>query len=179
MTDKKKISRRQLLKTGCVAAASVTAPVIIRSSVLGDANTPPPSERVTLGHIGVGTRGRSLFAASQAGQGIQSLAVADCFQSRRDRFAAERNTEYGSTVCTAYADYRELLARDDIDGVVISTPDHWHVPIAVHAARAGKDMYVEKPLGLAMAWSLIHWPSKSNSRRSSPCCTGSSPARRN
>ncbi|MCP4173006.1 MAG: Gfo/Idh/MocA family oxidoreductase [Fuerstiella sp.] len=141
------MSRRKLLKTGCAAATSFAAPVIIPSSALGDANMLPPSERVTLGHIGVGTRGRSLFAASQSGKGIQSLAVADCFKNRRESFAARIKGR-------AYADFRELLERDDIDGVIIATPDHWHVPIALMAARAGKDAYVEKPLGLTLEQSV-------------------------
>ncbi len=77
--NEKKLSRRKLLKTGCAAATAFAAPVIIPSSALGDADTLPPSERVTLGHIGVGTRGGYLFKASQTGHGIQSLAMDDCY----------------------------------------------------------------------------------------------------
>jgi predicted dehydrogenase len=58
----------------------------------------------------------------------------------------------GAKACTAYRDFRELLARPDIDAVVIATPDHWHVPLGLYACRAGKDMYIEKPLGLALEW---------------------------
>ena len=81
------------------------------------------------------------------------MAACDCFAARRNDFAAKANEHYGGKVCEPMADWREVLARKDIDGVVISTPDHWHVPLAYHAALAGKDMYVEKPLGVAMAWA--------------------------
>jgi glucose-fructose oxidoreductase len=142
------LSRRQALKVGTAAAAGIAVPVIVPSHVLGNADTPPPSERVTLGHIGVGNRGGFLLNATQSGRGIQSLAVADCFQKRRDAAA-------GKIQGTAYADFRQILDRDDIDGVVIATPDHWHVPIALMAARAGKDCYVEKPLGLTLEQNVV------------------------
>ena len=116
--------------------------------LLGDADTPPPSERVTLGHIGVGGRGSFLMNATQKGHGIQSLAVADCYQDRRDSAAAAIDGK-------AYADFRHILDRKDIDGVIIATPDHWHVPIALLAAQAGKDVYVEKPLGLTLEQDLL------------------------
>jgi glucose-fructose oxidoreductase len=143
-----KHSRRALLKSGCAVAAGFAAPAFVPSTALGDADTPPPSERVTLGHIGVGGRGSFLMGATQKGHGIQSLAVADCYQDRRDRAAATING-------TAYADFRRILDRKDIDGVIIATPDHWHVPIALLAAEAGKDVYVEKPLGLTIEQDLL------------------------
>jgi len=141
-------SRRDVLKTGGVIAAGLAVPVFVSSTALGDANAPPPSERVTLGHIGVGGRGSFLMNATQKGHGIQSLAVADCYEDRRDRAAAMING-------TAYADFRRILDRKDIDGVIIATPDHWHVPIAMLAAQAGKDAYVEKPLGLSLEQDLL------------------------
>lgn len=143
-----KLSRRNVLKAGCAAAAGFAAPVVIPSTALGDNDAPPPSERVTLGHIGVGGRGTYLMNSIRGARGIQSLAVADCFQDRRHSAAAAING-------TAYADFREVLDRDDIDGVIIATPDHWHVPIALLAAQAGKDVYVEKPLGLTLEQDLI------------------------
>ncbi len=142
-----KQSRRDVLKTGCAVAAGLAAPTFIPATALGDADTPPPSERVTLGHIGVGGRGSFLMNATQRGRGIQSLAVADCYQDRRDSAAAAIKGK-------AYADFRHILDRKDIDGVIIATPDHWHVPIALLAAQAGKDVYVEKPLGLTLEQDL-------------------------
>lgn len=143
--NKPRFSRRALLQSGCAAA---TAPLFVPSSVFGDAGTSPPSERVTLGHIGVGGRGTFLINRLQGNRGIQSLAVADCYEDRRDAAASELGAQ-------AYSDFRRLLDRKDIDGVVIATPDHWHVPIALLAIQAGKDVYVEKPLGLTLEQDLI------------------------
>ena len=81
------------------------------------------------------------------------MAACDCRRSRREAFARMADNHYRGKICTAYPDFRDVLARKDVNGVVVSTPDHWHVPVAVYAARAGKDMYVEKPLGVAMAWA--------------------------
>ena len=72
------------------------------------------------------------------------MAAADCYQNRRESVATV------SARAKAYDDFRDLLARDDIDGVVIATPDHWHVPIGIMAARAKKDVYIEKPLGVTI-----------------------------
>ncbi len=140
------LNRRRLLKT---AAAAVAAPYVITSTALGNADTPPASERVTLGHIGVGNRGGmgQLFSEFQGCKHAQSVAVADLYSDRRQAYAKMIKGK-------AYRDFRELLARDDIDAVVVATPDHWHVPIAIAAARAKKDAYVEKPLGLSIEQNL-------------------------
>ena len=133
--NNQEISRRDVLKVGFAAAAGFAAPAVIPSTALGGADTPPPSERVTLGHIGVGGRGSYLINAAKREHGIHSLAVADCYKGRRESAAAAIDGK-------AYADFRHLLDRKDIDGVIIATPDHWHVPIALLAAQAGKDVYV-------------------------------------
>lgn len=140
------ISRRAILKG--LAATTFGAPLVISSTALGDDNTPPPSERVAVGHIGAGVRGRQVFADFRRSKGFQSVAIADTFQDRREAMAK---------MCDAkpYADFRDLLAAKDVDAVVIATPDHWHVPMAVAAARAGKDAYVEKPLGISIEQDLL------------------------
>ena len=148
MTKKPGVSRRAALKSTCAALAGLAVPNIIPSSALGDAHHRPASERVTLGHIGVGERGSFLLEVIQGSPGIQSLAVADCFQQRREQAASLIDGD-------AYSDFLHLLDRQDIDGVVIATPDHWHVPIAIMSARAGKDVYVEKPLGLSIEQNLV------------------------
>jgi len=112
--------------------------------------TPPASERIVMGHIGVGGRGGGLLGGFLSLKDCQCVAVADAFKSKQDRGVARINMKYGNKDAKAYGDFRKLLARDDIDAVVIATPDHWHVPAAFLAAKAGKDMYVEKPLGLCM-----------------------------
>ena len=140
------VSRRDILKG--LAATTIGVPLVIPSSALGDGNTAPASERVSLGHIGVGGRGRGLFAEFRGCKNSQSVAVADAYKDRREGCAAMCGGK-------AYADFRELLARKDIDAVVVATQDHWHVPIAVAAARAGKDAYVEKPLGISIEQDLV------------------------
>jgi len=144
--QRKRLSRRRFLQTAATVAA---APCVITSTALGNADVPPASERITLGHIGVGNRGGmgQLFSHFQDCKGTQSVAVADCYKERREGYA---QTIHGKS----YSDFRELLARPDIDAVVVATPDHWHVPIAIAAARAKKDAYVEKPLGVSIEQDL-------------------------
>lgn len=143
-----KHTRREMMKVGCGAVAGIAAPYFIPAKVLGAANSSPPSEQVVVGHIGVGTRGGDLLKWTQLGQGLRSVAVADCYTARRE---AAAKTIQGK----AYADFRQILDRKDIDAVIIATPDHWHVPIALLAAQAGKDTYVEKPLGLTIEQDLL------------------------
>lgn len=130
-----------------VSAAAVF-PTVITTKALGDATTPPASERITLGHIGVGGQGTYLFEQFQKLADARSVAVADAYRDRRDRRAAQCGGR-------AYADFRDLLGRKDVDAVVVATPDHWHMPIAIMAARAGKDCYVEKPLGISVEQDLL------------------------
>jgi glucose-fructose oxidoreductase len=134
-------SRRSFLKSAILAAS---APMILPSRILFGAET--PSKRVTTGHIGVGGQGGGLLGGFLGVGECQPVAAADPFKSRAQG-AAQRM----GNGAKAYQDFRELLARDDIDAVVIATPDHWHVPIAIAAVRAGKDVYVEKPLGISIA----------------------------
>jgi len=140
----RKHSRRAFMKTGSLAVA---APYVILSSALGDEERPPAGERITVAHIGVGGRGRALLEETMRLPRAQSAAVADCYQDRREAAAAACKGK-------AYRDFRDLLARNDIDAVIIATPDHWHVPIALLAVQAGKHVYVEKPLGLCIAQDL-------------------------
>ena len=84
---------------------------------------------------------------------VRVVIACDCFKHKREHFAAQVNAFHGMNVCEPVADFRDVLARSDIDAVVISTQDHWHVPIAFAAISAGKDVYIEKPLSVALAWS--------------------------
>jgi len=156
---KRGISRRGFLKGAAagVAASAVAAPTVIASTALGRGGVPPASERVTLAHIGVGGQGSGLLNGFLHLEDAQSVATCDPFKDRReecarqvDDFYARRNGEGAYKGCAAYNDFREVLARDDVDAVIVATPDHWHAPIALAAACAGKDMYVEKPLGLSI-----------------------------
>ena len=126
-----------------LAAAGVGSPLLIPSSCLGNEEKAAASERVTVGAIGVGGRGNQVFRSFLACPNAQVVAVADCYKSRRERSA---NTCGGK----AFFDFQEILADPSIDAVTVCTPDHWHVPIALYAARAKKSCYVEKPLGLTL-----------------------------
>jgi predicted dehydrogenase len=134
-------SRRQFL--GGVIAAAV-APQFIPSRLLGQETA--PSRTIQLGHIGTGGQGTSLLQNFLGVKGAKSVAIADPFQSRREA-SGKRVLESQGHAPKLYHDFRELLADKSIDAVVIATPDHWHVPIGLAAVRAGKDVYIEKPLG--------------------------------
>jgi predicted dehydrogenase len=152
-----KTNRRQFLKQTALAAAM---PTIISSTALGKGNTPAPSERVNLGFIGVGGRGSGLLGWALGNNQAQVVAVSDCFTSRRQnaiKAISDAYTSQGRVVDTAakgYADFREMLAREDIDGVVIASQDHWHVPLSIYAVQTGKDVYVEKPLGVSVDYGF-------------------------
>ena len=145
------LSRRQFV--GALAAAG---PVLLTSSARGD-DKKPPSERITLGFIGVGVQNRGHLGYFLGRGDVQILAVCDVVEERRDdakkrvdqRYGKDKKADYKG--CDAYKDFRELLARKDIDAVVIATPDHWHAIPCVQAARAGKHVYCEKPLTLTIA----------------------------
>ncbi|MCH7228093.1 Gfo/Idh/MocA family protein [Haloferula sp. A504] len=134
-----KPSRRKVLAQ--LAAAS--APLIIPSRLLGkDA----PSNKITLGHIGMGSQGIGRNLRTFLNQPDQvTLAVCDVRRSAAERAKREVDQHHGNTDCTVTQDFRELIARDDLDAIVISTPDHWHVPLSLAALRAGKDVFCEKP----------------------------------
>jgi predicted dehydrogenase len=142
------LSRRQFL------GAAAVAPLVVTSPVRGDK---APSERITLGFIGVGTMGRGHLGSFLNFPEVEVLAVCDVVEERRadalkkvQDHAARRKEKGSGTSCKAYSDFRDLLARKDIDAVVIATPDHWHAIPCVLAAEAGKDVYCEKPL----TWSI-------------------------
>jgi predicted dehydrogenase len=155
---KPQLTRRDFIKRAAAAAAGAWAsPAIIPSRALGRASFIAPSDRISLGHIGVGGQGTWLLNGFLQLGASQSVAVCDVFRDRRHRAAALVDQKYAALSgrgehrgCAIHEDFREVLARRDLDAVVIATPDHWHVPIAAAAARAGKDMYVEKPLGLSV-----------------------------
>ena len=146
-----KTTRRKFLKATGLAAAAMGFPTIIPSSARGDATTPPPSERIVMGGIGIGNMGGGDLGAFVNNPAVQYVAVCDVRKNVCNGAKGSVDRQYNNTDCKAYGDFRDLLARNDINAVVIATPDHWHVPIALAAVRAGKDVYVEKPLGISVA----------------------------
>lgn len=138
-------TRRDFLKTTGLTAAAFGFPTIIPSSALGNADTPPPSERIVMGGIGLGNQGSGDMGSFLGNKEVQYVAVCDVRKSIRDKRKDKVDKEYKNTDCAAYNDFRELLAREDIDAVHVATPDHWHAQIVIAACRAGKDVYCQKP----------------------------------
>lgn len=136
-------TRRGFLKATLAAAV---APQVIPARLLG-ANA--PSNRIQLGHIGTGGQGTGLLRTFMAVGGSTSVAIADPFRERRERAGGLVKEKQGHEP-KLYADFRELLGDKSIDAVIIATPDHWHVPVGLAAVRAGKDVYIEKPLGYTL-----------------------------
>ncbi|HOD94356.1 MAG TPA: Gfo/Idh/MocA family oxidoreductase [Candidatus Hydrogenedentes bacterium] len=160
---KQHLSRRNFLGTAC---AALSAPLIVPARALGREGAVAPSERIAMGFIGLGGQGSGhLFGGSWtyvAGgylgrREVQVQAVCDVWKQRREDAADRVNRHYAHTTgqtsydgCRAYLDFRELLAREDIDAVLMALPFHWHAPMAILAARAGKDVYSEKPVALTI-----------------------------
>ncbi|MCA9290774.1 MAG: Gfo/Idh/MocA family oxidoreductase [Phycisphaerales bacterium] len=144
MSNTPPTSRRHFL---AAVATSVSAPLILSRAA---GARPEPSNRLTMGLIGCGGMGRANLHEFLRQPDVQVVAVCDPDRTRRDETARDVDTFYGTSGCASYNDFRDLLARDDIDAVIQATPDHWHGLIVVHAARAGKDIYGEKPLSLTI-----------------------------
>jgi len=140
-----KLTRREFLKSSAVATGATLAwPTIVPSSVFG-ANA--PSNRITMGSIGLGGKGTGNMKGFNSKSDSEVIALCDVDADHLE--SARQRIELDPKSC--YKDFRELLARDDIDAVVVNTPDHWHVPISIAAVRVGKDVYCEKPLTLTIA----------------------------
>jgi len=172
MSRNRVISRRAFLRG---AGGALAFPYIVPSSVLGKADNVAPSNRITVGSIGVGGMGTNNMRAFLNQSDVQVVAVCDVVKASNEYghwykkgwqgawFGREparkivedyyaKKTQSGRYKgCDAYVDFRKLLARDDVDAVCITTPDHWHAIPVVMAAAAGKDIYCEKPLSLTIA----------------------------
>jgi predicted dehydrogenase len=151
MTSYTRTNRRSFFKRAAAAASATFAmPYLVPAAALGKDGQVAASQRVVLGSIGVGSMGRGDIKGLMRADGVQIVAVCDVFQDRRDKAKAIVDEQYGNQDCKTYRDFRDVLARPDIDAVCITTQDHWHALIAVAAARAGKDMYCQKPLGMTV-----------------------------
>jgi predicted dehydrogenase len=155
LRQSKHVTRRGILK---YAAAVVASPYVIPSAVLGKDGAVAPSNRLAMGFIGVGAMGQGHLHCFLHYPDAQVVALCDVDRWRREHNKAAADETYAAERargayrgCHAYVDLRDLLARDDIDAVVIATGDRWHALATVMAAKAGKDIYCEKPVSLTIA----------------------------
>ncbi|MGD0092830.1 MAG: Gfo/Idh/MocA family oxidoreductase [Planctomycetota bacterium] len=148
----KNVTRRGFLKT---AAALAAAPCVLPASVLGADGAASPSERIVMAGIGIGGRGSSDLQSLMHFPDCQFVAVAEVRKERRDAVKGMIDGHYRNKDCQTYGDFREVLARKDIDAVLIATSDRWHTPLSVCAMRAGKDVYCEKPCSFSIAEGRI------------------------
>jgi predicted dehydrogenase len=135
-------NRREFLKT---AAGAVALPYVITSSALGADGRPPASERIVMGGIGIGSMGGGDQGNLLGRNEVQYVAVCDVRKNVREGCVDRINQRYNNKDAKGYNDFRELLARKDIDAVHVATPDHWHASIVIEACRAGKDAFCQKP----------------------------------
>ena len=150
------VKRRSFLKSALASAgAAAVAPTIIPSSAIGRDGAVPPSERVVLGGIGIGNRGNYDLGCFLEQKDVQFIAVCDVKEARRLAVKKIADTKYGNENCSMHQDFREVLDRKDIDAVLIATGPNWHATMSMYAARAGKDIYCEKPCTKNIEQSLI------------------------
>jgi predicted dehydrogenase len=140
-------NRRQFLK---VAGTAAVLPVAARGYASQSTKT-PANNRINLGVIGMGWQGPGNTQAFLASQDCQVVAACDIDANHLAAAVKMINDANGNEDCKSYHDYRELLAREDIDAVMIAVPDHWHEIVATEAARHKKDIYAEKPLAHTIA----------------------------
>jgi predicted dehydrogenase len=151
------LTRRNFLKQTTGWALSAAAlPSLAPSAALGRAGTVAPSERVVVGAIGQGPQGQGVLGNFLNKKDAQVVAVCDVMASHLEQSRDKVNKKYENQDCKTYTGFQEIVARRDIDAFLIATPDHWHVLTALAAVRAGKDIYVEKPLGINIPedWAL-------------------------
>ena len=148
------LNRRRFLKTAVQAGAVLAVPQVIPGAALGKDGAVAPSERIVLGGIGIGGRGTYDLGCFLQEPDVQFVAVCDVKAARREAVKKMADAKYGNQDCATYRDLRELLAREDIDAVLIATGPNWHATASILAAKAGKDVYCEKPCTKNIAQSL-------------------------
>ena len=146
------VTRRRFLATAAKAGTVLAAPMFVPGSVLGKDGNIVPSERITLAGIGINNRGGTDLGCFINEPIVQFVAIADVRKDRRKAVRQITESKYGPGVAT-YRDFREMLPRDDIDAVLIATGDRWHTMASICAAKAGKDIYCEKPCSMTIAES--------------------------
>ena len=145
-----RLGRRDFLRRTAMVSAAVAAPMIIPATALGKGGRPAPSNRITMGCIGVGSQGTGNMQGFLKSPEAQIVSVCDVDRDHRDNAANIVNKVYGDNGCKAYHDFREMLERKDLDTIALALPDHWHSIPSIAAARKGLDIYGEKPLALTI-----------------------------
>ena len=145
-------TRRDFLRGSVAVGAAIALPTFIPGRALDKDNNVAPSNQITLGVIGIGPRCTYDLTAMLGLADVKCLAIADVQAARRDAGKKLVDTHYGNQDCTLYRDFREILARKDIDAVLIATGDRWHATASMTSAKAGKDIYSEKPCGLTIGY---------------------------
>jgi len=148
------LTRRHFLKAAAKAGAILALPQIVPGRVLGMDGGMAPSEQIALGAIGIGNRGTYVLGCFMEEHDVRFIAVCDIKETQRQKIKKKADDKYGNQDCATYRDLRDLLARDDIDAVLIATGPNWHATAATMAVSAGKDVYCEKPCTKNIAQSL-------------------------
>ena len=126
-------------------------PAILPSSVLGRDGKAPPSGKITMGVVGWGNQGPGDARSFLGEDDCRIVAICDLDSEHLQRGVSTINTQYGNTDCKGYSDYREMIARPDLDAILMAVPDNWHALVATEAANHGLDVYGEKPLARTVA----------------------------
>ncbi len=151
MSSNHKISRRGFLGKSMAAASAVALPQFVPARALGRDGHVAPSERITLAGVGIGPRGRYDLSVMLPEKDVQFVTICDVQRTRREAVKKMADEHYGNSDCTMTRDMFEVFERPDIDAVLIATGDHWHALASIHALKAGKDVYSEKPCGMTIA----------------------------
>jgi predicted dehydrogenase len=146
MTHQRTTNRRRFLKGACAAGALVAIPDWVPASALGLGGSTAPSNRIQMAAIGMGFAWPMFLR-----EDVRYVAVCDVRKERRDAAKEAVEQKQGAGSCAAYNDFREVIARKDVDAVYIATPDHWHALVTIAAAKAGKHVYCQKPLTRTIA----------------------------
>ncbi len=150
MSKSNELSRRDFVRsTSAAAAVGVAAPYVVPARAMAQDDTPGPNDRIHLGLIGCGGMGRGNLGNCARHPDVAVTGACDVWKPRRDAVVARHKQS-----CKPYDDYRELLDQKDLDAVIVATPPHWHALIAIEACKAGKDIYVQKPMTMHLGESL-------------------------
>ena len=139
------LSRREFVKRSLTAGGVAAIPWIVSSHARGQDGAVAPSERIVLAGIGIGPRGGGVLATMLPQPDVQFVAICDVRADRRTAVKGAADKQYGNNDCATYRDLREMLTREDIDAVLVTTGDRWHALASILAMKAGKDVYSEKP----------------------------------